>query len=644
MSDRANPDVENKAGGSVEDDPLAELARIVAGESDAGSGAEVQPSSTAGSELDTQLEQALGSGAEVTQTDSIIQSTGDSGAMTHSMDQHMAELEQAFSAPSSSASSSGESFEDGLISALQSETSPEVSTEVRSVDDELASALTEQFEEPPVLKEEQVPLPESEEISNSAAQFGGEAASIEEDLGAAFDSEFQQMYTDKDPEAGQLDQSPESVSSLEQAMELDSYGQPPHQESEAVVATSETLEVQEESLDFGSAFAEELGLDHLEAEPGWENRDTEAARSEFNRAATGEAGAIAASGVEQPVNLNTSGTVPNSAASDGGLQKGGSLKYALAAMILALFAGTIAAGYGFLGGSDPGSADGEPKLIKAEEGPTKVKPDDPGGRVVANQDKASYDQVQGESRENLDQETLISNTEEPAKIEKPTETDVAALPDVETNLPPKTDERLESAVEQQDDNASQNLGDVRPRVVRTVTVKPDGTIIQNEPEPAPNVVQPETETLSNEVASNSAVESGNVQPDAPASIDGAVSQEIIAIPQASPLPKPVQPIANETVQSVSVAEPEPEPAPAPVAQSEGVVQVSSQRSEEAARASFSNLQNRFSPLQGRTMAIQQANVNGSTFYRVRVQTSSRADANQLCTNLKASGGSCFVTR
>jgi hypothetical protein len=74
------------------------------------------------------------------------------------------------------------------------------------------------------------------------------------------------------------------------------------------------------------------------------------------------------------------------------------------------------------------------------------------------------------------------------------------------------------------------------------------------------------------------------------------------------------------------------------------VQVSSQRSEAAARQSFNNMQRKYSALNNRSMQVQEAQVNGATYYRVRVQTSSKSDATQLCTSIANAGGNCFVTR
>jgi len=80
------------------------------------------------------------------------------------------------------------------------------------------------------------------------------------------------------------------------------------------------------------------------------------------------------------------------------------------------------------------------------------------------------------------------------------------------------------------------------------------------------------------------------------------------------------------------------------ARSEWVVQVASQTSPEAVQAAFTRLRSEYAILQKRAMAVQRAHLNGTTYYRVRVQTPSKDDAIQLCSDLTAQGGSCFVTR
>ncbi len=78
-----------------------------------------------------------------------------------------------------------------------------------------------------------------------------------------------------------------------------------------------------------------------------------------------------------------------------------------------------------------------------------------------------------------------------------------------------------------------------------------------------------------------------------------------------------------------------------------VVQVSSQRSAEQAQASFAAMQRRYrSVLGGFEPNIQRADLGDKgTYFRVRIgPMASRDAALRLCEQLKAAGGSCFVTR
>lgn len=78
-----------------------------------------------------------------------------------------------------------------------------------------------------------------------------------------------------------------------------------------------------------------------------------------------------------------------------------------------------------------------------------------------------------------------------------------------------------------------------------------------------------------------------------------------------------------------------------------LVQLSSQRSEDQARAAFNGLKQRYPELLGnRTPNIQRADLGDrGIYYRVRVgPMADRAGAILLCEQLKSSGGSCFVTR
>ncbi len=119
------------------------------------------------------------------------------------------------------------------------------------------------------------------------------------------------------------------------------------------------------------------------------------------------------------------------------------------------------------------------------------------------------------------------------------------------------------------------------------------------------------------------------------------------VSEAAPVAAKPAPVPVESEAPTQIASLDNSPAPVPVAtSSEWKIQVSSQRSRDAAELSFNNLQRRFSSiLGGRAAVIERADIEGKgTFYRAKVLAESKDEAGRLCTRLKSAGGSCFVTR
>ena len=77
--------------------------------------------------------------------------------------------------------------------------------------------------------------------------------------------------------------------------------------------------------------------------------------------------------------------------------------------------GAFALSLGGSGGTDA------PVIVKADNAPIKVKPENPGGTVVPNQDNKVYDAVNGIQPAAPEQKKLVTNTEEPVDVtaEKP---------------------------------------------------------------------------------------------------------------------------------------------------------------------------------------------------------------------------------
>jgi hypothetical protein len=110
---------------------------------------------------------------------------------------------------------------------------------------------------------------------------------------------------------------------------------------------------------------------------------------------------------------------------------------------------------------------------------------------------------------------------------------------------------------------------------------------------------------------------------------------------SEPAPGPTGPVDIAPTESSRV--------PAPVGSSAGVyaVQITSQRSEAEAQASFRSLQAKYpQQLGGRQPMLRRADLGAKgVYYRALVGPFASADqAAGLCSSLKAAGGSCIVQR
>lgn len=367
---------------------------------------------------------------------------------------------------------------------------------------------------------------------------------------------------------------------------------------------------------------------------------------------------------------------------------------ALVVLGLALLAGAGAFGWSMLSG-DETSADGGPRIIRADTDPVKVLPENPGGVTVPNQDKAVYDRVAGGDGTPAGQPALVNSAEEPVDVVQRT-LDPEILPlEGRGDVPAKSEERLVSDGSSADSGAIDAAPPVvSPRKVRTMIVKPDGSIVARaDPDPQPEAIEPvaeqaavgtpepmtptmqlsqpdpadaatpaaETTAPAGEVPANTSIAPVRVvttQPispvtnapvpqgrpaDQPVNVVGTVTQGgTVANAPVTPT-GPVTPAA--TAQPVDVAT--APAAAAPAANPGGYyMQIASQPSAEGAQASWNTLSNRYSSvLGGLGVDIQRADIPGKgVFHRVRVPAGSRDQANALCSRYKAAGGSCFVSR
>lgn len=247
-----------------------------------------------------------------------------------------------------------------------------------------------------------------------------------------------------------------------------------------------------------------------------------------------------------------------------------------------------------------GGDSGAPALVQADGSPMKIRPENPGGSSVPHQDSAVYDTVsRSGGADQPVQQRLVSGTEEPMAIPQPND-----MEDDELAALTKGEDRIQPT-EVSADPAQDPLA-VAPRKVRTMVVKPDGTLVPAD-EPAVNsAAEPTVEDIANTpVGEPELITTGATR---------AVPAKVVAA--------------------------------APVVAGGWSVQVASQPSEAGASKSMADISKRYGNVIGtRGSNIVKAEVEGKgTYWRVRVAAASRDDAVSLCSNLKSAGGSCFVTR
>ncbi|PPJ46774.1 SPOR domain-containing protein [Rhizobium sp. KAs_5_22] len=371
-----------------------------------------------------------------------------------------------------------------------------------------------------------------------------------------------------------------------------------------------------------------------------------------------------------------------------GLSRFGSrgLLMAGTAVIVVLVAG--GALYTWLTGTGPSMiSSGEPQVIAADKDPVKILPENPGGKSVPNQDKAVYDSVAGAAVEDPKQESLISSSEEPVDVVQKTlipetlpledESDAQALG---TPVGETEDPRLlpdQNGTAQPAANGAAEPATITPRKVRTMIVRPDGTLVAQEAPPeaapaptleAPAVTEP-TAAPSGDKPALAAPSTTAETPLATAPADApkgplptarpSTPAETAAAPAAAPQapapaaqPEPAAPVAETApAPTPAAAAPEPaapEPAAAQPAPAAGgyYIQVASLPSEAEAEKSYKSISGKFgSVVGGRAYEIKRAEIAGKgTYYRVRISAGTKADAAALCERYKAAGGSCLVTK
>jgi SPOR domain len=297
--------------------------------------------------------------------------------------------------------------------------------------------------------------------------------------------------------------------------------------------------------------------------------------------------------------------------------------YVMAAMIIAGIAG-IGASFAFKGAATNQT---EIATIRAAEGPAKIHPETVASTEVADRDATVLGGAQQQPPV-----AAINNVEQPADLSA--QHDLAPLgqgyglgsgaASVPVPPPPAQVQAQPQPVAQPQPSPEPTIaGLIEPKKVKTVSVRPDGTVLPNDAAPA---------------AAKSArpVVASPAKPATPKSTARLAT------------PNPADPAAAKA-KRMQVADAQ---AQAPIAEASHVaagtfaVQLAAPGTEHEAREVQVRLMKKFSgELAGFHPSIHKAEVGGKAVYRVRVSgLSSRDEATALCQKIQGGGGNCFVAK
>jgi hypothetical protein len=270
---------------------------------------------------------------------------------------------------------------------------------------------------------------------------------------------------------------------------------------------------------------------------------------------------------------------------------------------------------------------GEPPIIRADAGPTKIVPAPTDGAPKVPDRMAAGDGA----------EKLVPREEAPVDVNAKSGPRVV-FPPLNQNSSPPTVASVAPGGSQLAAAGNGTLPNNEPRKVKTLPVRgdqPDGT--------APPVTSAAPPTAKPAAAAKTSPAPPRNQPSA-ANANASSNAPLSLVPQGNePTPAPVA----ETRTRVAATNPV-QSAPGAGASSGGyLVQVSSQRNETDAQASYRALQSKFPAVLGsRSPVIKRADLGDKgVYYRAMVGPFSSSDeASQFCGSLKTAGGQCVVQR
>ncbi len=304
-----------------------------------------------------------------------------------------------------------------------------------------------------------------------------------------------------------------------------------------------------------------------------------------------------------------------------GSKRRGGIVTVLAILALAVVGTATAFGYRAIFGKSSGPA--VPPVITADANPSKIVPaTDPNAKPI-------------QDRVGAQAEKIVPREEQPIEMRDP----------LRSGSPRVVFPNLAGQGQPAANVAPAGAGSVpavsEPKRVRTVTIKPDQGNEAPAPAPAPRSSQNRATPTTVDDILNGAPSQAAPSSNAPLALSPTTH------PQGqSQVPAPAQ--QRQAARTPASGSPFPTPLTTGTSTPNGAyaVQVTSQRTESDAQASYRALQQQFpSVLGSRQPVIRRADLgNKGTYYRAQIPFNTQGEASEFCGSLKAAGGQCVVQR
>jgi hypothetical protein len=279
---------------------------------------------------------------------------------------------------------------------------------------------------------------------------------------------------------------------------------------------------------------------------------------------------------------------------------------------------------------------GDPPIIRADSSPTKIMPAQTDGTSKVPDRLGTGDGT----------EKIVPREEAPMDVNARSASQSGGprviFPPLNANNNPPSMASLSTSAPPPSSAGNGTMPNSEPRKIRTLSVRgdqPDDAAL-----PVTSAAPPTTAPATKPALAPKGAATAQRSPPAPLSPSGNAPMSLVPQSiQAAPAVEPRTRVA--TTAPVQIA-----PAPSAASASSGggyLVQVSSQRSENDAQASFRSLQGKFpSVLASRSPLIKRADLGDKgVYYRAMVGPfGSPEEASQFCGNLKSAGGQCVVQR